>query len=153
MPELDKIDLKLLKLLQEDAQITSKELSTHLNLSQTPIYERIKRLERDGYIKQYVAILDKEKMGKPMVAFCNVSLKEHAKVLLDKFQEEIMAMDEVMECYHIAGTYDYILKVVVGDIKSYQDFIVNKLATLANVSNAHSSFVLTEIKHTTSLPI
>ena len=153
MENLDNVDLTILKLLQQNAQITSKELSSHLNLSLSPIYERIKRLEKDGYIKPYVTILDKEKMGFTLIGFCHVSLKEHAKPFLDKFEEDVLQFNEVVECYHVTGNFDYMLKVLIKDMKEYQNFIVNKLAILENIGNAQSQFVMTEIKNTTFLPI
>jgi Lrp/AsnC family transcriptional regulator, leucine-responsive regulatory protein len=153
MDGLDNLDLKILTLLQENAQLTSKELSGHLNLSLSPIYERIRRLEKEGYIKQYVTLLDKDKLGFSLVAFCHVSLKEHAKPFLERFEQDVLLFQEVVECYHVTGNFDYMLKVLIKDMKEYQNFIVNKLAMLANIGNAQSQFVMTEIKSTTFLPI
>ncbi len=150
---LDKIDEQILSELQHNSRITTKELCSILNLSQTPIYERIKRLEREGYIKNYVALLDKDKLGKQMVVFCNVQLKEHAKPYLMEFEEEIKKLKEVVECYYIAGNFDYTLKVMVKDMKAYQNFLVNKLASLENIGNAQSLFVMTEVKWSTEVPI
>lgn len=149
---LDKIDEQILSELQHNSRISTKELSGLLGLSQTPIYERIKRLEREGYIKNYVALLDKDKIGKSMVVFCNVQLKEHAKPFLLEFENEIKKFKEVVECYYIAGNFDYTLKVLVKDMKSYQHFLVNKLAALENIGNAQSLFVMTEIKGSTEIP-
>jgi Lrp/AsnC family leucine-responsive transcriptional regulator len=152
MNELDEIDLKILKALQKNARTTTKELSFNLKLSQTPIYERIKRLEREGFIGNYVAILNKEKMGKPMLAYCNVQLKEHAKPFLQKFEKEVIQFTEVVECYYIAGNFDYLLRVLVKDIAEYQNFMVNKLAALENIQNVQSMFVMTEVKWSTEVP-
>lgn len=153
MVSLDDIDKKILKAFQKNSRTTTKELSVDLKLSSTPIYERIKRLEREGYIKDYVALLDRDKIGKPMLAYCNVLLKEHAKPFLEKFEKDVVKFSEVVECYYIAGSYDYLLRVVVKDIAEYQNFLVNKLAALDNIQNAQSMFVMTEVKWSTSLPI
>lgn len=153
MEKIDELDITILKLLQDNAQLTSKELSAHLNLSLSPIYERIRRLERDGFIKKYVTLLDKDKLGFSLIAFCHVSLKEHAKFFLKKFEEDVLAFPEVVECYHVTGQFDYMLKIIVKDMKEYQNFIVNKLASLENIGNAQSQFVMTEIKETTKIPI
>ena len=153
MEKIDDIDHLLLKLIQENAQLTSKELSTHLNLSLTPIYERIRRLEREGIIKKYVTLLDKEKLGFSLLAFCHVSLKEHARPILLKFEEEVLHFPEVVECYHVTGHFDYMLKVLVKDMKQYQDFIVNKLASLDDIGNVQSQFVMSEIRESTMIPL
>ena len=142
-----------MKALQKNARITTKELSSDLKLSQTPIYERIKRLEREGFINNYVAILNKEKIGKPMVTYCSVQLKEHAKPFLKQFEEEVVRFEEVVECFYIAGNFDYLLRVIVKDIAEYQNFLVNKLAALENIQNVQSMFVMTEVKWSTQLPL
>jgi Lrp/AsnC family transcriptional regulator, leucine-responsive regulatory protein len=153
MNELDDIDKQILQALQQNARTTIKELSFDLKLSQTPIYERIKRLERDGFIQGYVALLSKEKLDKPMLAYCNVQLKEHAKPFLVEFEQEVVKFHEVVECYYIAGNFDYLLRVLVKDIAEYQNFMVNKLAALENIQNVQSMFVMTEVKWSTRLPI
>ncbi|HET7818123.1 MAG TPA: Lrp/AsnC family transcriptional regulator [Bacteroidia bacterium] len=150
MESMDKIDEGILALLQKNAHLTSKEIADRLHLSVTPIYERIKKLEQKGIIRNYVALLDKEKINRSMIAFCAVSLKVHSKLLLVNFEKAVNKLDEVMECYHIAGTYDYLMKVVVKDMNSYQQFIVNKLAVMENIGNVQSSFVMTEIKYETA---
>ncbi|HRG66618.1 MAG TPA: Lrp/AsnC family transcriptional regulator [Saprospiraceae bacterium] len=153
METIDETDLRILQLLQDNAQLTSKELSGHLNLSLSPIYERIRRLEKSGIIQNYVTILDRSKLGYDLVAYCHVSLKEHARPLLKKFEEDVLHFQEVLECHHVTGNFDYMLKVCVKDMKSYQDFIVNKLASLANIGNAQSQFVLSTIRESTALPL
>lgn len=153
MKELDMTDRRILNILQENAKLANKEIAARLNMTTTPVYERIKKLEEGGYIKKYVALVDKEKLGFSLVAFCDVSLKEHSRAYLMKFENEVGSLVEVIKCYHIAGMYDYLLKVVVKDMAAYQDFIVNKLAALDNIGNVQSSFVMKEIKYTTSLLI
>jgi DNA-binding Lrp family transcriptional regulator len=153
MIDLDDIDKLILESLQKNSRITTKELSYDLGLSQTPIYERIKRLERDGFIQNYVAILNQEKLGKKLLAYCSVQLKEHAKPFLKQFEAEVVKFPEVVECYYIAGNFDYLLRVLVRDISEYQNFMVNKLAALENIQNAQSMFVMTPVKYSTAIPI
>ncbi len=153
MEELDDTDKRILDALQKNARVTAKELSFDLKLSQTPVYERIKRLEREGFVEKYVALLSKDKLGKGILAFCSVQLREHARPFLKKFEQEIMTFPEVLECYYIAGNFDYLLKVVIKDMNAYQHFLVNKLAALDNITNAQSMFVMTEIKWSTELPL
>lgn len=149
----DTTDLAILRLLQEDAFLTHKELAGKLGLSITPVYERIRRMEREGIIKGYVALIDRARVNKPLVVMCAVSLKEHAQRRLQQFEQSVCALPEVTEVLHIAGGFDYLLKVVVRDMAEYQHFIVNKLAGLDNVGTAQSSFVLTELKQSTAVPL
>ncbi|MCB9082007.1 MAG: Lrp/AsnC family transcriptional regulator [Lewinellaceae bacterium] len=153
MRTLDSIDFRILNLLQEDAKFTIKEIAAQLGMTTTPVYERIRRMEEDGYIKGYVALVDREKLDFQIQAFCNVSLKEHAREQLELFEANVQQLPEVAECYHIAGTFDYLLKVVVRDMNAYQEFMVNKLAVLENISNAQSSFVMSEVKYSTCLQL
>ncbi len=147
--KLDSTDRKLLMLLQEDAKLTTKQLAHHLGLTVTPVFERIKRLEKQGVIERYVAMLNKEKIGRKLIAFCNVSIKEHSREYIHHFETQITKFPEVMECYHIAGMYDYMLKVTTENMDSYHDFIYNKLATIDNIGNVRSSFVMNELKNST----
>jgi Lrp/AsnC family leucine-responsive transcriptional regulator len=153
MQELDKTDVAILKALQENALVTTKELARTLHLTPTPVYERIKRLEREGYIDRYVALLNKQKLQRGLMVFCNVSLKEHAKNVGKNFVKEIVALPEIIECYNISGQYDFMLKILVADMPSYQHFVMNKLSTIQNIGSAHSIFVMGEIKNSTSLPL
>ncbi len=150
---LDHTDLAILRLLQEDAFLTHKEIAVRLGLTTTPVYERIRRLERTGVIRGYVALVDRSRVGKPLVVMCSVSLKEHALSRLQQFEQSVCALPEVTEVLHIAGGFDYLLKVIVRDMAEYQHFIVHKLAGLDNVGHAQSSFVLTELKQTTAVPL
>lgn len=149
---LDPIDRSILKLLQEDAFLTTKELAAQVNMSTTPVFERVKRLERDGYILRYTALLDRRKVGLPMLVFCDVSLKEHNRDYLLRFEQEVAGLPEVLECHHTAGAFDYLLKVVVSDMEGYQQFLKDKLAALENIGRVQSHFVMTEVKHSTILP-
>ncbi len=151
--EIDAIDVKLLKLLQRNSNLTTKELANKVNLSSTPVFERVKRLEQSGYIKQYVAILDADKLDKGLTVFCNIKLSQHTKEIGNAFVHDIKAIDEVTECYNISGDYDFLLKILVKDMKHYQDFVLNGLGSVKNVGSAHSTFVMGEIKHTTAVPL
>lgn len=151
MTPLDQIDINILSALQQDSNVTTKELSARFGLSQTPIYERIKRLEKEGVIEKYVVFVNKAKANKGLLAYCNVQLKEHAKPFLEEFELEVVKFTEVQECYYIAGNFDYLLRVLVKDIAEYQNFMVNKLAALPNIQNAQSMFVMTEIKYSTEI--
>jgi len=144
MPDI--YDIAILKEVQKNGKITVKELSEKINLSPTPTFERLKKLEKEGYITGYHAKLDIKKLGLSLMVMCNVSLKIHQKDFIEKFQEEIIRFDEVKECYHIAGMYDYLLKIVVRDIDAYQQFVSNRLASLDNIGNVQSSFVMIELK-------
>tara|TARA_R100000306_G_scaffold14130_1_gene16939 strand:+ start:5592 stop:6050 length:459 start_codon:yes stop_codon:yes gene_type:complete len=148
---LDTIDKDLLQLLQEDAKQTNKQLSLQLNLSVTAVYERIKKLEREGIITKYVSLLDKEKVHKGFTVFCHIKLVQHAQDYLTKFEEEVTNLDEVLECFHVSGDYDYLLKVVVKDIKQFRSFMVNKLTTIKHIGSTQSSFSISEVKNTTQL--
>jgi len=153
MIRLDKIDKKILHLLQEDAKATTKEIAAKLDMTTTPIYERIKRLERHQIIKRYVALVDRKKVGQNLIGFCNVSLKEHSRKYLERFEDDITEFDEVLECYHITGQYDYLIKIVVTDMEAYHQFTYNHLAQLNNVGNVHTIFVMNDIKYSTAYPV
>lgn len=142
----DQYDLAILREVQENAKITIKDLSDRISLSPTPTFERLKKLEKDGIIKGYFARLDAKKLGLGLTVMCHVSLQHHQQELIEKFQSEIIGFDEVMDCYHIAGMYDYLLKVVVNDMDAYQLFVSKKLASLDNIGNVQSSFVMSELK-------
>ncbi|MEZ5040122.1 MAG: Lrp/AsnC family transcriptional regulator [Saprospiraceae bacterium] len=150
---LDAIDKRILQLLQADAKTTIKEMAHHLNMTNTPIFERIKRLEREGFIKGYTALVDRQKIGLSMVVFCTVSLKVHHAEFLERFEADVIHLPEVMECYHIAGMFDYLLKVVVRDMEVYRHFVSKKLAALENIGKVQSSFVMTELRHSTVLRV
>lgn len=153
MNKLDNTDISILAFLQNDSKLTNKEIAAQLNLTTTPVYERIKRMEREGIIDKYVALVNPEKVGLQLTAFCDVSLKEHSKAFIEKFEQEISAFSEVSECYHIAGTFDYLLKIFVPDMSAYQNFIIHKLATLENIGKVQSSFVMTTVKKSTALNV
>lgn len=146
MNKLDTIDRKILNLLQEDAKMNIKEIAAKVKLTVSPTYERIKQLERDGFIKKYTIVLDLEKIGKSHEVICHVTLNQHSKEAISGFEKKIIGIDEVMECYHVSGDSDYLLKVLVSDMNDYQDFIRNRLSVIPNVSNVQSAFVMTNVK-------
>ncbi|MGH2642700.1 MAG: Lrp/AsnC family transcriptional regulator [Chitinophagaceae bacterium] len=148
---LDEKDLAILRLLEEDAQITVREISAKIHLSPTPVHERIKRMEQDGVIRKYVALLDHSKVGKGLMVICYVSLKEHNKKAGINFIKAIRAMNEVTECYSISGEFDFMLKVVESDMDAYYDFHVNKLSQMENVGHVQSIFIMGIIKQTHQL--
>lgn len=149
----DITDLKLLQFLQEDAKQTNKKLSIKLNLSVTAVYERIRKLEREGVIAQYVALVDKNKVDRSFVAFCHIKLVQHTQDNIVKFEREVTNLEEVSECYHISGDYDYLLKVIVQDMEDFREFMVKKLTSISHIGSTHSMFVINEVKHTTAIMI
>jgi len=151
--ELDAIDLQILKLLQVKSNLTTKELATRVNLSTTPVFERIKKMEKAGYIKNYVAVLDAEKLNRGLMVFCNVKLKEHSRSIGNQFVKDIKSLKEVVECYNISGDYDFLLKILVKDMKAYQNFVLNHLGDIENIGSTQSTFVMGEIKNTYTVPI
>jgi len=151
--QLDELDRQLLELLQTTAKRTIKEMAEQLHLSTTPVFERIKRLEKEGYIDRYVAVLNRKKVGLGLLVMCDVSLKEHNLDYIQQFETAVLQLKEVMECYHIAGAFDYLLKVVVTDMDAYQRFVKEKLATLDNIGRVQSYFVMTEVKSSTSISV
>jgi Lrp/AsnC family transcriptional regulator, leucine-responsive regulatory protein len=145
---LDGKDLSILRLLQDNARITVKEISEKIHLSTTPVHERIKRMEESGVIKQYATLLDYSKVKKGLMVICYVSLKQHSKNAGDKFIKTIQELGEVIECYNISGEFDFMLKVVAEDMNAYYNFHVNKLSSIENMGNVQSVFVMGVIKET-----
>lgn len=150
---LDATDISIIKQLQLNTRITNKELAAQLDMTTTPIYERVKRLEKIGVIQKYVAIINADKVGKGLTALCMVRLEKHTKDKLAAFEKHVANIPEIVECYHLAGQYDYHLKILVKDMNSFQDFIVNKLSTNDNLANVQSSFVMSKITDTTAVPL
>lgn len=145
---LDAIDLQILRALQENARLTTKELAARVNLSTTPVFERLKRLEKDGWIKKYVAVLDAEKLGRGFTVFCSVKLKQMSRQVARDFVSIIRDIPQVAECYNISGEYDYLLKIQSPDMKYYNEFIINVLGNIDAIGSVLSSFVMNEIKNT-----
>ena len=148
---LDATDREILKLLQQNARITIKEISDKVHLSTTPVHERIKRLEESGVIKQYVTILDPAKVKKGLMVIVYVSLRQHSKNAGGKFIKTITEMNEVVECLTISGQFDFMLKVVAENMDDYYDFHVNKLSQVENMGQVQSVFVMGVMKSTQQL--
>jgi len=146
--KLDQKDLAILRLLQQNARITVKEISDKVHLSATPVYERIKWMEETGVIKQYATLVDHSKVKKGLMVICYVSLKQHNKTAGAKFIRAINEMNEVIECYNISGEFDFMLKVVEENMDSYYDFHVNRLSEIENIGNVQSTFVMGVVKQT-----
>ena len=144
----DKKDRAILKLLQQNARITVKEIADKVHLSTTPVHERIKRMEESGIIKQYATLVDHSKVNKGLMVICYVSLKQHGKNAGVKFIKRIQELNEVIECFSISGEFDFMLKVVCEDMNSYYDFHVNKLSEIENVGHVQSIFVMGVVKQT-----
>ncbi|MDQ7917826.1 Lrp/AsnC family transcriptional regulator [Mesonia sp. MT50] len=147
--KLDSLDHQLLKYLQQDAKKTTKELALLLGLSNTAVYERIKKLERQKIITNYVALIDKEKVEKDFMVLCQVKLSQHVKNNIIQFEREVLKLEEVLECYHVSGDYDYILKVLVKNMDAYRKFIIEKLTVISGIGSTQSTFVIKEVKNTT----
>lgn len=151
--KLDAIDLKIIHMLQKDGKMKIKEIAHALIMTNTPIFDRIKKLEKAGVITGYSAIVNKEKVGFQLVAFCSITLDKHNEHNIAQFEIGVRSLEEVVECYHMAGTVDYMLKVVAKNMTEYQQFISKKLAALDNVGRVQSSFVMTAIKDEGILPL
>jgi len=149
METLDEVDLKILRILQNDSKKTTKEVAEMLNLTPSPVYERTRRLEKKGYIKKYVALLDKKLVNKPITAVCMVSLRYHDEGFIDKFERQIKELKEVQECYHMAGKVDFFLKINLSSLDEYHEFVRLKLSKIENIGVLESYFVLKEISNTT----
>lgn len=148
---LDLIDKKLINLLQNDSKQTTKKLSLQLNLSVTAVYERVKKLEKEKVINKYVAIIDKNKIDKSFLVFCHLKLIQHTKEYVTTFEKEVLQLEEVSECFHVSGDYDYILKIYVRDMDEYRNFMVTKLTAIKYIGSTHSTFAIEEVKNTTAI--
>ena len=153
MKKIDKINKKILNELQENSSITNTELSERLNLPATTVFDRVKKLEQSGIIAKKVAIVNPEKVGKETIAFVSLSLSGHSVKNVQKFWKAIEGLPEVLECYHIAGENDFILKVIVDNIRIYESFLLEKLTAIENIGRIKTSFVMSTIKYQTKIPI
>lgn len=153
MQRLDDIDIKILRELQQNAKLTVKELADKVHLSASPTFERQKRLEREGYIENYVAVVNPKRMGNSIIALCNIKLKQHSSSLSRAFMEAVRGIEEVSECYNTSGDYDFMMKIYVRDMEHYQEFVLNKLGKIDSIGSLHSIFVIGEVKNTHKIPI
>ncbi|TPV32004.1 Lrp/AsnC family transcriptional regulator [Paucihalobacter ruber] len=150
---LDKIDIEILKMLQKDSNRTTKSIAAQLDMSTSPIFERIKKLEKEGYIKKYVAVLDNKKIGLKLTVFIGITLQGHTRSYLEKFVKEINNFPEVVECHRVSGNFDYLLKLVVEDIEAYETFIITKLTLLPYLGNVQSLITLSTGKETNEIDL
>jgi len=153
MYALDETDKSILRILQADSTVTIKEIANRLHLSTTPIFDRMKKLEKAQVIKKYVALVDNTLVDKNLTIFIDISIKEHGKDAIDDFINAIIKFDEVMECHHISGDSDFLVKLLLKDIASYNDFILEKLAVIPNIGKVESRFSLSERKNTTVVQV
>lgn len=147
---LDEIDKKILNILQKDGRITTKALADMLGLTTTPVFERVKRLEKNGVIDKYVALLNQRNIDRKLIVFISISIKNHTRSYLETFSQEMESIPEVMEVYHIAGNYDFLVKVIMKDMEAYQKFILTRLSVINNIDHVQSSFVLSKNKYSTA---
>jgi len=153
LEELDELDKAILQELQDDSAMSNVELARRISLSPPAVHARIKRLEELGYVRQYVAILDREKVGYDMLCLINVTLQMHQMDNINLFREAVQQMSEVLECYFVTGEFDYLLKVVVRNRKELETFLMEKLTPISGIARISTSIVLTEIKYTTALSL
>lgn len=151
--KLDKIDRKILRLLQQDGRLSNVKLAEMIHLSPTPCLERVKRLEKEGFIKNYVAILEPKMLDAALVSFIEVSLDRTTTRALDNFRDEVMHMDEVQECHMVAGGFDYLIKVRTSDMEHYRRFLGEKLSSIKDISSTHTYVVMEEIKASSAIKV
>ncbi|MCC6298845.1 MAG: Lrp/AsnC family transcriptional regulator [Anaerolineales bacterium] len=150
---LDDVDKSLLRALQADGRLSNVQLARKINLSPPATHSRLRRLERAGYVRQYTAVVDREKAGYDLLCFIHISLQMHQVAQVEKFREATRRMPEVLECHHITGEHDYLLKVVLKNRKDLERFVVDKITPIPGVARIHTSLVLTEVKSTMALPL
>lgn len=151
--EIGTQDIKILSLLQKDASLTTQEISERINMSQSPCWRKINKLEQDTLVQKRVAILNREKLGMDVVVFATINLSTQGRKYLEEFEEEVKLLPEVMQCYTMAGSWDYMLKIVAKNIRHYEIFVREKLTTLPHIGEVHSHIAVTEIKNSTELPL
>ena len=153
MEKLDETDIQILKTLQKNAKLTTKELADAVHLTPTPVFERQKRLEREGYITRYMAVVDAEKAGNGIMGLCNIRLKQHSEEMIQQFIDAVQNIDEITECFNTSGDYDFMIKVYARDMHAYQQFMQHKLGAMSCLGSLHSVFVMAETKNTHGVAI
>ncbi len=151
--KLDKTDIDILNALQEDAKLTTKELADRVHLSPSPTFERQKRLEREGYIRKYVALVDSRKAGNNIIIWCNIRLKQHTHDYIKEFMDAVQKIDEITDCYNTSGDFDFLIKVHAKSMEAYQDFMLNTLGKMHCLGSLNSVFVIGNVKSTTKVPV
>lgn len=150
---LDDTDLDILRILQADGRISNADLAKKIGLSPASTFQRVRNLEAAGFIRRYVALVDHEKVGKKLTVLAMVELSLHQDQPIERFRRAVMQIPEVLECYNVSGEFDFVLKIVVPDMRSYEALVREKLSTIRGVGKVTSSFVLSTTKHTTAVPI
>ena len=153
MERLDETDLLILDALQEDSSLTNRQLAQKVHRSPTPVFERVKKMKDEGYIKKYVAILDVDKLNCAFMAICNIKMKQHTFENAQRIMQAVQDIDEIAECYNITGDYDFQLKIYVSSMKEYQEFILRILGELDCIGSLSSSFVMGVVKQSYKIPI
>ncbi len=151
--KLDEIDLRILRALQENSRLTVKELAEVAHLTPSPTHDRVKRLEREGYIDRYVAVLSRRKLGSGLTVLCNIRLKQHNLDIIQEFMQSVQGLEEIRECYNTSGEYDFMIKLQVDDMAHYQEFVLKKLGALGCIGSLHSIFVIGEVKRELGLKL
>lgn len=151
--DLSAQDIRILQLLQRDASLTTQEIADRINMSQSPCWRRINRLQEAGVIQRRSALLDRQQLGMEVVVFATINLAAQGRQHLETFEREVVRFPEVTECYTMAGAWDYMLKIITRDIRHYELFVRDHLTTLADIRELHSHIAVTEIKNTTELPL
>lgn len=150
---MDPTDTQILDLLQKDGNLTTQQIADKISMSQSPCWRRISKLEEQGFIDRKVTLLNREKLGMEVVVFATINLTTQGRDNLEDFEREVRVLPEVMECYTMAGTWDYMLKIVVKNIRQYELFVRERLTKLSHVGEVHSHIAVTEIKNSTALPL
>lgn len=151
--QLDATDIRLLKALQENSRLTVKELAKIAHLTPSPTHDRIRRLEREGYIERYVALLNPKKLSTGLTVLCNIRLKQHNLDIINDFMQAVQSLNEICECYNTSGEYDFMIKLQVRDMEHYQSFVLNDLGSLGCIGSLHSIFVIGEVKRNRGIPL
>lgn len=150
---LDETDVQILHLLQKDGRITNAELAKRVGLSPPSVLQRVRALEKAGLIRGYVALLDPERLGLRITAMIMISLALHQEQPIERFRRSIQEIPEIVECYHVSGDYDFLLKVVVRDMRAYEIFLREKLSKIKGIGKINTNFVLATTKQTTNIPL
>jgi len=150
---MDEVDIQILRLLQQDGRITNADLSKRVDLSPPSVLQRVRALEKAGFIRGYTAILDPDRLGLKIMAFAQISLSLHQDMPIERFRRSIQDIDEVLECYHVSGEYDFLLKIVVKDMRAYEALIREKISRIRGIRQINSSFVFGVPKHSAAIPI
>jgi len=150
---LDEVDVQLLSLLQQDGRITNADLAKKVGLSPPSVLQRVRVLEKAGLIRGYFGILDADKLGLRITAMAMISLSLHQEQPIERFRRSVNEIPEILECYHVSGEFDFLLKIVVRDIRAYEQLVREKLSKIKGIQQIKTSFVLATTKHTTQIPL